>query len=271
MNYKYIIRFLLLCLVLNSCKTVKKVPYFQDAENGSSVKISDVQEVRIRPKDKISIIVNCKDQQLSALFNLPYVTNRMLHMGVSTATPYSSESNAVSGYTVDVNGDIDFPIIGKVHVDGLTRSEVAQLIKEKITSSNQAKDPVVTVEFLNLTVTVIGEVNKPGGYRVDKDQVTVIDAIGMAGDLTIQGKRENVKVLRNEGGEKKTYVVNLNSLGELTNSPAYYLQQDDVVYVEPNKKKARQATVNGNGVLSASFWVSLASLITTISFFAITH
>ncbi len=118
---------------------------------------------------------------------------------------------------------------------------------------------------MNLSVNVMGEVNRPGRYNIDKDHLTILDALSQAGDLTIYGKREKVLVLRNENGKQRVYGINLCSADHLYSSPVYYLQQNDVVYVEPNDTKARQSTVNGNNVRSTSFWISLASLLTTIS------
>ncbi len=251
------------CVLLTSCQSYKKIPYFQDADRIQGINTSTVQEITLRPKDRVSIVVNCKDPQLSALFNLPYVTQRVVSTGARN-TLYGEESSAVSGYTVDSEGNIDFPTIGKINVAGLTRSELATLIKDEIETRNQAKDPVISVDFLNLSVTVMGEVANPGIYRIYKDNMTIMEAIGGAGDLTVQGKRENVLVLRMEEGKQKSYRVNLNSLQNVVQSPVYYLQQDDIVYVEPNKMKAKQSTVNGNTVRSTSFWISLSSLATTI-------
>ena len=118
---------------------------------------------------------------------------------------------------------------------------------------------------MNLTGSVMGEVNSPGRYSIDKDKMSILEVLSMAGDLTIYGRRDNVLVLRQEEGEQKVYAVNLASADQLYTSPAYYLQQNDVVYVEPNDTKARQSTVNGNNVRSTSFWLSLASLLTTIA------
>ena len=147
----------------------------------------------------------------------------------------------------------------------MTREEVAVYIKKELQSHDLIKDPVVTVEFMNLSVNVMGEVNRPGRYNIDKDHLTILDALSQAGDLTIYGKREKVLVLRNENGKQRGYGINLCSADHLYSSPVYYLQQNDVVYVEPNDTKARQSTVNGNNVRSTSFWISLASLLTTIS------
>ncbi len=262
-NIKLII-FVTCSALFSSCSSYQKIPYFQDADRVKGINISAVQEITIRPKDRISIVVNCKDPQLSALFNLPYVTQRIVSTGARNSL-YGEETSAISGYTVDSDGTIDFPTIGKINVFGLTRSELASLIKDEIETRNQAKDPVVTVDFLNLSYTVMGEVTVPGTYRIYKDNLTILEALGAAGDITIFGKRDNVLVLRMEDGKQKSYRVNITSLQNVVQSPVYYLQQDDIVYVEPNKMKAKQSTVNGNEIRSASFWISLSSLGATVA------
>ena len=177
----------------------------------------------------------------------------------------SGSNRGVSGYTVDSKGNIDFPVLGEIHIAGMTREEVAAYIKKELQSHDLIKDPVVTVEYMNLSVAVMGEVNNPGRFSIDKDNLTILDALSQAGDLTIYGKREKVLVLRQEEGKQRVYGVNLCSAEHLYTSSAYYLQQNDVVYVEPNATKARQSTVNGNNVRSTSFWISLASLLTSIA------
>lgn len=245
--------------LLYSCSTPKQITYFNDLRPGESeMSITDPNEIRIQPKDELSILVNCQDQRLTNLFNLPVMSQQIGQEG-STGS-----ARGLSGYTVNSEGNIDFPVVGKIHVQGMTREEVATFIKEKIVSGNWAKDPVVTVKFMNLSVSVMGEVASPGRYNIDRDNFTLLDALSMAGDLTIYGKRDKVLVMRNENGVQRVYGVNLCSAGHLYSSPVYYLQQNDVVYVEPNDTKARQSTVNGNNVRSTSFWLSLASLLTTI-------
>lgn len=247
-------------LALGSCAAPKQITYFQDLRPGESelALISPV-EVKIQPKDKLSILVNSQDARLTNLFNLPIVSQQI---GVENS---SGTNRGLSGYTVDSKGDIDFPVLGKIHIEGMTREEVAACIKQELQSHDLVKDPVVTVEFMNLTVSVMGEVNNPGRYNIDKDHLTILDALSQAGDLTIYGKREKVLVLRNEEGKQRVYGVNLCSGDHIYSSPAYYLQQNDVVYVEPNDTRARQSTVNGNNVRSTSFWISLASLLTSIA------
>ena len=246
-------------LLLASCSTPKEIAYFQDLSSVEGQRIAAAKEIIVRPKDKISIIVNCKSPELTALFNLPYVTQRLGENTRSTITSGYSQGY-ISGYTVDDRGCIDFPVLGEVAVAGLTRDEIASVIKK-----GQATDAVVTVDFMNLYYQVLGEVEKPGRYAIDKDAVTILDAIGTAGDLTIYGKRESVKVLRNENGKMLTYEVNLCSAADLIASPAYYIRQNDVIYVDPNDVRARQSTVNGNNVRSTSFWISLTSLAASIT------
>ena len=247
-------------LVLVACSTSKEISYFQDLRPGESeLTLAAPMEIKIQPKDKLSILVNSQDLRLTNLFNLPIVSQQV---GQESS---SGTNRGVSGYTVDSKGDIDFPVLGGLHVQGMTREEVAVYIKKELQSHDLIKDPVVTVEFMNLSVNVMGEVNRPGRYNIDKDHLTILDALSQAGDLTIYGKREKVLVLRNENGKQRVYGINLCSADHLYSSPVYYLQQNDVVYVEPNDTKARQSTVNGNNVRSTSFWISLASLLTTIS------
>ena len=250
-------------LLLGSCSTPTQITYFQDSASAEGGAIAPVREITVRPKDKISIIVNCKSPELTALFNLPYVTQRLGENSSGNISGYSQ--GYISGYTVDESGGIDFPVLGKIAVAGKTRDQIAALVKEELRSRGQASDAVVTVDFMNLYYQVLGEVNRPGRYAIDRDAVTLLDALGTAGDLTIYGRRDRVKVLRNEGGALRTYEVDLCSASSVVSSPAYYIQQGDVVYVDPNDVRVRQSTVNGNNVRSTSFWISLTSLAASVT------
>mgnify|MGYP001775086405 CR=1 FL=1 len=257
--------------LLSSCNASKEVVYFQDMRPGESeIKMPEVKSILVRPEDKISIIVNSRDPQLTDLFNLPYVS-RQLGQSSFTGGMTRGTSQGVSGYTVDANGEIDFPVLGKIKVAGLQREDIAKYIKQELISRNLVKDPVVTVEFMNLCISVMGEVNTPGRFSIDRDRVTILDALSMAGDLTIYGNRSKVMVMRQEGDTQRVYGVNLTSGAHVYSSPVYYLQQNDVVYVEPNHVKARQSTVNGNNVRSTSFWISLASLLTSVAILIVNH
>ena len=252
---------LLLAILLCSCATPRQITYFQDLHDGVNKTITNSKIVRVKPEDKISIIVKSTDPQLAELFNLPIVSYRV---GQGSTSALGSGSQQVSSYSVNSKGFIDFPVLGEIYVEGQTREEIASNIKKKLIDQNLIKDPVVTVEFDNLSYSVLGEVNRPGKFVIDRDRVTILDAISAAGDLTIYGKRDNITVLRHEYNKETVYTINLCSGNDLFESPAYYLQQNDVVYVEPNDARARQSTVNGNNVRSTSFWLSLASLLTTI-------
>lgn len=246
-------------LILTGCASKKDVVYFQDLNAGTTERVISPSTIRVHTGDKLSIVVNSKDPQLANIFNLP-VTSRLV--GVQ-----GSSSQQMSVYTIDDAGNIDFPFLGEIHVAGLERAEIAQKIKQMLITRDLIKDPVVTVEFANLYISILGEANKPGRYAVDKDRLTLLDAISMAGDLTIYGDRSKIRVLREQGNRQTTYLVDLRSANDLFSSPAYYLQQGDVIYIEPNNVRARQSTVNGNNVLSTSFWMSVASLATTIALF----
>lgn len=251
--------------LLSSCATPKEVVYFQDLQQtDGTLAAVQAKEIRVRPDDKISIIVNSRDPQLTDLFNLPYVS-RQLGQTLRSVTSTYGQSQGVSGYTVDSEGNIDFPVLGKIHVEGMTREEIGRCIKDELIGQDLVKDPIVTVEFMNLTVSVMGEVAKPGRYAIERDRITILDALSMAGDLTIYGRRDAVMVQRMEGDTLQVYQLNLVSGQDVYNSPAFYLQQNDLVYVAPNDVKVRESTVNGNNVRSTSFWISLGSLLTSVA------
>lgn len=250
------ILFMLFALVLMaSCSTQKKVVYFQDLKNGGTVEAALPQEIKIKPGDKLSVHVNSKDEELVAPFNL---RRSQASMGSQTDL----------AYTVDKDGNIEFPYLGSIMVQGMTRDEVAKYIKQELLDRKMVQDPTVIVDFNNLQISVLGEVNSPGKYEIEKDKYTILDAISSANDLKITGKRDCIMVLREENGIQKSYTVDLNNAAQLYSSPVYYLQQNDIVYVEPNKKAAGQATINDNTLRSTSFWFSTVSLLLTlITFF----
>ena len=262
MKFIKILSLTLMVLAAVSCSTPKEISYFQDLRPGvTELAITDSVEIKVRPKDKLSILVNAQDPKLTNMFNLPIVSQQI----GQESTGSSGTIRGVSGYTVDSFGDINFPVLGKIRVEGMTREQIADYLTKQLKEQELIKDPVVTVEFMNLGVSVLGEVNKPGRISINRDNMTILDALSEAGDLTIFGKREKVLVLRQEDGKQRVYGVNLCSAEHIYSSPVYYLQQNDVVYVIPNNTKSRQSTVNGNTVRSTSFWISLASLITSIA------
>lgn len=248
---------------LCSCAT-PQVGYFSDLAHGQVSKASKVLDIRLQTDDKVSIVVKSKDPLLSELFNLPVTASRIGY--TTSATGNYNYTGQMSLYTIDQSGEIDFPVIGKIKIAGMKREEAAAHIKQQLISKNMVQDPVVTVEYGNLGFNILGEVNRPGRYTFDRDRLTLLDAISLAGDLTIQGQRENVTITRETtDGQHVTYKVNLRSAEDLYASPAFYLQQNDVIYIEPNEYRARQTTVNGNNVRSTTFWISLASLLTSVA------
>lgn len=253
-------------LLLSACSAPQNIVYFQDKYDREVMTVVEALPIRLKPTDQISVVVSSRDPQVAAMFNLPYYTHRIGEsQSLTSGSSVTNSSQYISGYTVDSDGYIDFPFLGMVSVAGLTREETAARIKEKLIESRQIKDPVVTVEFMNLGFSVLGEVNRPGRYKIDRDRFTIFDALSLAGDLTINGQREDVALVRSEGGKDTIYRLNLLSMDNLYASPAFYVQQSDVIYVTPSDKRRREATVNGNNVLSASFWLSAGSLATSIA------
>lgn len=257
-------------LLMVSCSTPKNISYFQELNSGSIIQAAKVLDVKVKPEDKLSIVVSTQEPALSQLFNLVTTQNRLENMS-STSGTTGSGNGQVSYYTVDSYGDINFPVVGKIHIAGLTREQAAEKIFEELTNRNLVKDPIVIVEFANTRIAVLGEVNSPGRYTFNEDHLTILDAIAMAGDLTNNGVRDNIIVMRTiEEGKQEAYRVNLLNAQELASSPVYYLQQDDVIYVEPNDKKKRETTPNGNTPYTPSFWVSMGSFAVTIATLIIT-
>lgn len=254
---KKILLMAMLALALASCNTSKKIVYFQDIQVNRPEAITEARDITVQPKDQISILVSSKDPQLAALFNLPRVQYRVGDNNMQNT------NGDVSGYTLDTEGYIDFPVLGRLYVAGMTKSEIASFIKKRLMDENLINDPVVTVEFMNLYYSILGEVNNPGKYMITKDQITLLEALSMAGDLTIYGKRDAVFVVREEDGQRVTHWVDLRTQ-DLFHSPVYYLKQNDVIYVQPNKVRSGQSTINENSVKSVSLWISIASFLSSL-------
>ncbi|MBP5687586.1 MAG: polysaccharide biosynthesis/export family protein [Muribaculaceae bacterium] len=254
-----LITLMCLALVVASCGA-PKLGYFQDVQSGQLQDLQQPKLVTVQPGDKLSILVGSKDPGLAYLFNLQIVGRYK-----TSQSDASLSTSQVASYTVDEFGEIDFPVLGKLALKGMTRSQIAAYIKNQLISRELLKDPIVTVDFLDLFFSVMGEVNAPGRFLMDHDVTTIIDALSRAGDLTINGKRDNVLVMREEGGKQMAYRIDLTNLQSIYNSPVYYLKQGDMIYVEPNEKKAREATAAGNAFLQPTLWISLASLITSVS------
>ncbi len=244
---------------MSSCSTPKNITYMQGLENGQTQEVMVQRRFTAQPDDRLSIIVTSRDPRMADMFNLA-ITQKVV--GYSAGGSYNPAS---ASYTVNPDGTINFPVLGAIPVAGKTRSEIAADITGRIKSQDLLKDAVVTVDFLTAKVAVLGDVATPGEFPVDRDNITILQALAKAGDLNITGMRENVLVIREEEGKDIAYRVDLTKTSELMMSPAYYLQQNDVVYVEPNPTKKRQSTANGNTVLTPTFWLSVTSVLTTIA------
>ena len=250
-----------LCLIafLASCSAPKEVLYLQDIASIKEENIDKNYEVIIHKDDLLAILVNSKDPELALPFNMPVVTYQI---GAQTTA-----QQRLLGYLVDQNGDIDFPILGKIHVEGLTRMQVTELIKQKLMSEDLIKDPIVTVQLLNFKVSVMGEVTRPGTFDISGDRITLLEALSMAGDLTIYGRRDRVAVIREKDGKRRILYHDLRS-SDIFQSPCYYLQQNDIVYVEPNKAKTGQSRINSNN--SVGVWLSAVSVLASITSLMVT-
>ena len=240
-------------LLISSCATRRDIVYFQDAEDYVPEKITQSFQVKIQTDDLLSITVNSKNPELALPFNLPTIAYQ------AGKADQLTSAQQMQAYQVNADGAIDFPILGTIHVLGLTRMELTDLVKKKLIDGGYMDDPVVSVKLLNYKVSVLGEVTKPGTIDVNSDRITVLEAISKAGDMTIYGKRGTVLVIREENGVREVAKLNLKSV-ELFKSPYFYLQQNDVVYVEPNKSKIGQSTYNSNLPLL----ISSLSILTTI-------
>ncbi len=250
--------FIAICaaLVLAGCSTPSNFNYLQGLSNGQQSDITIDGTIKLQPNDQLTVIVKSKDPLMGSLFNKSLATQ--INQGSVSGNPY------IAPYTISPHGTIDFPVIGEIQIGGLTRYEAEQAIKQEL-HKEQLKDANVTIQLLNMTYTVTGEVNKPGVYKIEKDQVTIMEALGNAGDLSIYGKRDSVMVIRTEGGKRNTYILDLSSGQQLINSEAYNIHQNDIIYVKANNVRARQSLSNGNETRSASFWLSIASVLTTIA------
>ncbi len=251
-----------LVCALASCssKTYKEINYLQDIESTESMAMKVNQGIIIQPQDQLSIIVNSRDPRLSAQFNLSVST---FYTG-SELSQTGGAAQRITGYIVDNQGNINFPSLGTLHVAGMNRWALQELIREELNETGLLKDAIVTVEFMNFKISVLGEVTAPGTYSVVGDKITILQALALARDLTIHGQRNNVQVIREQNGQRTIYVMDLRS-SDIFSSPAYYLQQNDVVYVTPSKVRAGQSTINENYFKSGSFWISLASISATMA------
>jgi polysaccharide biosynthesis/export protein len=244
---------LLIILFSSSCSHTKNIAYFRDLSDTVKVYsqvINETYEMKIQSDDIVQILVNSINPEATAVFNAGNTTSAPISGARSTQavtsvnvspTVWGTPTGSNSGYLVDRGGNIDFPVLGSLHVEGMTTKQLKDLLKLKL--DKYLREPIVNVRVMNSKITVLGEVAHPATYSIQNERITVIDAIGMAGDLTIYGKRENVLLIREENGERKFVRLNLNS-SSLFQSPYYYLKQNDAIYIEPNKNKVKASDLD---------------------------
>ena len=253
---------LAMVLMLGSCSSTKNVAYFQNADSISYAASKMLYEAKIMPKDELTITVITTDPNAATPFNLSVSST------LGTSGQLSNSQGSLQGYLVDNNGNIEFPIVGSLHVGGLTKNQAESLIKSKVKPYMSASEnPIVTVRMSSYRVVVTGEVTNPKVISVPQEKMNVIEALAQAGDLTIYGKRENVLLIREDAnGQKSTHRLNLND-ANIINSPFYYLQQNDILYVEPNKVKAQNSAIGSSTTLwfsAVGTLISIASLLVNI-------
>jgi polysaccharide export outer membrane protein len=249
---KFVLKSFLFILVLqfSSCVSKKDIIYFQNDEI-NQMKVSNSYKTIIKPDDLLQITITALDAEAVKPFNLGMVN-------------FSASSGAMGmqqqlNYLVDTKGEIDFPVLGRLKIGGLSRDELIALLKSKL-EPDYVLNPNINVIITNYKVTVLGDVRKPGSYNIPNERITILEAIGLAGDLNISGQRNKVVVQREEDGEKRQYGVDLLSK-ELFTSPVYYLQQNDVVYIKPNYASIQSASANSN----TSLFISITSILITIA------
>lgn len=246
----------MMILMLGSCASSKKVAYFQNAVDGVVAQSEGLYDAKIMPKDILTITVSTTNPEAATPFNLT-VSNTLN----STGQMYSG-SGVLQTYLVDNDGEIDYPVVGTIKVAGLTKNECQELVKSKIKAFlAEEENPIVTVRMSSYRVTIIGEVRSPGVIPVGTEKMSILEALASAGDLTIYGKRDNVMLIREEAnGQKTIHRLNLND-ANIISSPYYYLQQNDIVYVEPNGVQAKNSAIGS----STTIWFSFVGIVTSVA------
>ena len=243
-------------LMLASCASHKNVAYFQNSQEIDLSKSQYLYDARIMPKDQLSITVSTTNDEASVPFNLTVATAQTTNMRSS----YSQAQLMI--YLVDNEGNINFPILGEIHVGGLTKSECENMIREKIMPYMALEEnPIVTVRMAGYQISVLGEVARPGTFTVSREKISILEALAQAGDLTIYGQRHNVQLIREDAsGKKSIHTFDLTD-ANIINSPYFYLQQNDVIYVTPNKVKAQNSSVGS----VTSLWFSATSILISLT------
>lgn len=248
---------ILMLILLASCQSYKKVPYIQDVNVvNKAVQQEGLYDAKIMPKDLLTIVVSCTSPELAAPFNLTVASPTNL----ATTNLMTTTQPILQPYLVDNEGKISFPVLGELKLGGLTKREAEQLVKERLKPYIK-EDPIVTVRMVNYKISVIGEVTRPGTFTISNEKVNLLEALAMAGDMTVYGLRDNVKLIREDANGKQQIIsLDLNK-AETILSPYYWLQQNDIIYVTPNKAKARNSDIGS----STSLWFSATSILVSIA------
>ena len=246
----------------SSCGSVKNIAYIQNSDSVNYDRSQYLYDAKIMPKDELTISVNTTNPEVSLPFNL------LMQNAYQQGRTLSTTGGTLMPYLVDTEGSINFPIIGRLQVAGLTKRQCERMIQDKIRPYlAESENPIVTVRMSSYSISVLGEVAKPGSYMVSREEINILEALAQAGDLTIYGVRDRVKLIRkNASGRKEIHTLNLND-ANIVNSPYFYLQQNDIVYVEPNKVKAQNSSVGSMTTLwfsATSILISLTSLLYNI-------
>jgi polysaccharide export outer membrane protein len=246
----------------SSCGSVKNIAYIQNSDSVNYDRSQYLYDAKIMPKDELTISVNTTNPEVSLPFNL------LMQNAYQQGRTLSTTGGTLMPYLVDTEGSINFPIIGRLQVAGLTKRQCERMIQDKIRPYlAESENPIVTVRMSSYSISVLGEVARPGSYMVSREEINILEALAQAGDLTIYGVRDRVKLIRkNASGRKEIHTLNLND-ANIVNSPYFYLQQNDIVYVEPNKVKAQNSSVGSMTTLwfsATSILISLTSLLYNI-------
>ena len=224
----------LACVLFVSCASRKDLIYLQDVGTSSQIDQDAKYEPTLKPDDLLSIIISAETPEVTVPFNLPAIQGNY---------EVGNNQNGIKTYLIDNTGHIDFPVIGKIQLGGLTRAEAINKISLSV--SEYIKDPSINLRILNYKVSVLGEVAKPGTYTISSERITLLEALGMAGDLTIYGQRSNILVIREADGKKSFNRIDITNKNFIA-SPFYYLTQNDVVVVDPNKAKMNASVIGPN-------------------------
>lgn len=251
-----IVLIILASVAFTSCQSYKTIPYLQGLDSLDLAKVqAQPHDARVMPQDLVSIVVSCSNPELAAPFNLSVQTA----VSVAQQNQTLTTQPVLQQYLVDSNGNIDFPVLGQLKIGGMTRTEVQDLVKSKLKPYIK-EEPIVTVRLANFRVSVIGEVTDPGTYNITNEKVNIFEALALAKDMTVYGRRDNVHVIREDAkGHKEVATLNLSN-ANILKSPYYYLQQNDIVYVTPNKAKATTADITSSTTIWFSIVGSLMSL-----------